>query len=52
MIMCRGINTDLNLCKSTHMPSFTQTDRMMSKVITKYLWNYRNSFISSFIASY
>ena len=45
MIMGRDINTALNLCKSgLDMQTFIQTDRTMSKVITKHLCNYRNSF--------
>ena len=45
MIRGRDINTDLSHCKSAiDMQIFTQTRIMMSRVITKHLCNYRNSF--------
>ena len=43
------INTVLNHCKSVlYMQNFTETDKMLSKVITKHVCNYRNSFCKKF----
>ena len=40
--------TVLNLCKNAlNMQDFISTDRMVSKVITKHLCNYRKSFSMS-----
>ena len=45
MIRGSDIYTVLNHCESAlDMQIFTLTDRMMSKVITKHLFNCRNSF--------
>ena len=45
MKRARDINSVLNHCKSAlDIKIFTQTGRMMCKVITKRLCNYRNSF--------